>query len=251
MWGWSVFIRFRSQKYNILFLNRSDCTDFIVRLFLGNAYTLVTVWGDCPLPALQKALSSALPGWETFCFLSSFTQALPLFFNTTAHSPLAQRGNSFKREAPGQFPLPSFAACHVVYSAQLFKKCWISTMAFTGALSTFVWSNLGWMRWVPEQGELSCSVHYHTSDWPALSLFIFLCCTWNCHGGAPLWMAAVGVWARLGAAYVTAIFQSLVLCLGLLTASCWRSDWGSNSSIGSSQSLVSVLNFLARVGGGR
>lgn len=45
------------------------------------------------------------------------------FFNTTAHSPLAQRGNSFKWEAPGQFPLPSFAACHVVYSAQLFKKC--------------------------------------------------------------------------------------------------------------------------------
>lgn len=148
------------EKSNILFLNGSDCTEFIVCLCLGNAYTLVTVWGDCPLPAPQRALC--------FCFLRSFIQALshpPLFL-----SPLTQRGNSFKREAPGQFPSPSFAACHVVYSAQLFKKCWISTMAFTGALSTFVWSNLGWMRWVPEQGELS-SVHYHTADWPSLTLY--------------------------------------------------------------------------------
>lgn len=55
---------------------------------------------------------------------------------------------------PGQFSLPSFVVCHVVHSAQLFKKCWISTMAFTGALSTFVWSNLGWMRWLPVQGGL-------------------------------------------------------------------------------------------------
>lgn len=187
-----------------------------IRLWPCEAIVLFLLYRKhCPL------LSS---GMGDVLFFELFHTSSPsfLFFNTTAHSPLAQRGNSFKREAPGQFPLPSFAACHVVYSAQLFKKCWISTMAFTGALSTFVWSNLGWMRWVPEQGELSCSVHYHTSDWPALSLFIFLCCTWNCHGGAPLWMAAVGVWARLGAAYVTAIFQSLVLCLGLLTASCWR-----------------------------
>lgn len=29
------------------------------------------------------------------------------------------------------------------------------------------------MRWVPEQGELSCSVHYHTSDWPALSRSLY------------------------------------------------------------------------------
>lgn len=150
-----------------------------------------------------------------FCFLSSFTPALPLF-NTIALSPLTQHGNPFKQGAPGQFPLPSFAACHVVYSAQLFKKCWISTMAFTGALSTFVWSNLGWMRWVPEQGELSCSVHYHTSNWLALLLFIFLCCTGSCHGGGTLvWMVMARVWA----VDVTAIF------LLLLTANCWKCVW--------------------------
>lgn len=159
-----------------------------------------------------------------------------------------------KREAPGQFPLPSFAACHVVYSAQLFKKCWISTMAFTGALSTFVWSNLGWMRWVPEQGELSCSVHYHASDWPAPSLFIFLCCTWNCHGGVPLWMAAVGVWARLGVCgchcYLPVLGRVLGPADSQLLKVCLTEGLGSNSSTGTSQSLVSVLNFLARVGGG-
>lgn len=27
------------------------------------------------------------------------------------------------------------------------------------------------MRWVPEQGELSSSVHYHTADWPSLTLY--------------------------------------------------------------------------------
>lgn len=186
-------------------------------------------------------------------FFWVLSHELPLF-NTTARSPLARRGNSFKWEAPGQFPLPSFAACHVVYSAQLFKKCWISTMAFTGALSTFVWSNLGWMRWVPEQGELSCSVHYHTSDWPAPSLFIFLCCTWNCYGGVPLWMATAGVWARLGGCGYHCYLPVLGLALGpadsQLLKVCLTGGLGSNSSTGISQSLVSVLNFLARVGGG-
>lgn len=186
---------------------------------------LVTVWGDCPLPAAQKALYSALSGWEMFCFWSSFTPALPLFlkfFNTIALSPLTQRGNPFKREAPGQFPLPSFAACHVVYSAQLFKKCWISTMAFTGALSTFVWSNLGWMRWVPEQGELSCSVHTPVTARLSRSLYF------SALLGAAMVVVLPSEWPwlesglRLRAVDVTAIFQSMVPLLGLLTASCWR-----------------------------
>lgn len=56
---------------------------------------------------------------------------------------------------PGQFPLPSFAGHHVIHSVQLFRKCWISTMAFTAALLAFVWSSLGWMWWLGVQGGLA------------------------------------------------------------------------------------------------
>lgn len=80
------------------------------------------------------------------------------------------------------------------------------------------------MRWVPEQGELSRSVHYHTSDCPALSLFRFL-------SAVVLLLVVVLVvvvvvlpseWPRLesGRLDVSAIFQCTVLPLGLLTASC-------------------------------
>ena len=79
------------------------------------------------------------------------------------------------------------------------------------------------MRWVPEQGELSCSVHYHTSDCPARLLFRFL-------SAVVLLLVVVEVvvvvlpseWPRLesGRLDVIAIFQCTVLLLGLLTASC-------------------------------
>lgn len=116
-------------------------------------------------------------------------------------------------------------------------------MAFTGALSTFVWSNLGWMRWVPEQGELSSSVHYRTADWPCLSLFIFPCCTWNSPGrcspvNACHWSPGTSSglpWWLLGPA------DSQLLKVWLTEGS--RSNRSSRSS-------VSVLNLLPRVGGG-
>lgn len=109
------------------------------------------------------------------------------------------------REAPGQFPLPSFAACHVVYSAQLFKKCWISTIAFTGALSTFVWSNLAWMRWFPEQGELGCSVHRSTSGRPAPGALFHVSLQ---HSELLWWWFARMNVCRLCATDVTNLFQS-------------------------------------------
>lgn len=64
---------------------------------------------------------------------------------------------------PGQYPSPSFAGHHVIHSVQLFRKCWISTMAFTPALLAFVWSNLGWMWWLGVQGGL-------TAEWESSCL---------------------------------------------------------------------------------
>lgn len=106
----------------MLFLNRSDCVHFIVGLVLGNAYTGLS--SSCS----TESIVLCPPEMGDVLFFQALSHkrspfSFFLFLNTTAHSLLAQRGNSFKREAPGQFPLPSFAACHVVYSAQLFKKC--------------------------------------------------------------------------------------------------------------------------------
>lgn len=159
-------------------------------------------------------------------FLELFHTSFPPFslsffhFDTIASLSSHPAWQPFQNgEAPGQFPLPSFAGCHVVYSAQLFKKCWISTMAFTGALSTFVWSNLGSMRWVPEQGELSCSVHRHTTDCPALWLFYISLQRWELLLLSSEWLCKR---PRLQAVDVSAIFQRTAPLLGLLTASCWR-----------------------------
>lgn len=108
------------------------------------------------------------------------------------------------------------------------------------------------MRWVPEPGELSCSVHYHTSDCPALSLLIYF----SAAVGAAVVLETPSEWLwlsglRLWAVDVTAIFQSMVLLLlGQLMKVCLTEGLGSSSSLGTSQSLVSVLDFLARVGGG-
>ncbi|KAL3044668.1 hypothetical protein OYC64_013037 [Pagothenia borchgrevinki] len=77
------------------------------------------------------------------------------------------------------------------------------------------------MRWVPEQGELGCSLHYHTSDCPALFSLYF-----SAAQGAAMvlllpserpWLEGV---LRLCAVDVTAIFQAMVQLLALLTASC-------------------------------
>lgn len=101
-----------------------------------------------------------------------------LILNTVAHSArvhcLRKRQTVFvsiltfslsllQMADPGQFPLPSFAGHHVIHSVQLFRKCWISTMAFTVALLAFVWSNLGWMWWLGVQGGL-------TAEWESSCL---------------------------------------------------------------------------------
>lgn len=143
-------------------------------------------------------------------------------------------------------------------------------MAFTGALSTFVWSNLGWMRWVSEQGELSCSVHCHTSDCPALSRFIFLCCAQRLASvdvvelERPRLKSSGG--PTLEAFGVPAIF-GLFFCVYFLSAHSpasgpansqllkvgptegLKTSSSSSSSPGTSESSVSVLDFLVRVGG--
>ncbi len=87
--------------------------------------------------------ASSLSFTSTFCFV---------LFQILSVASLSYAVAFFRSSR--SVSLPSFVVCHVVHSAQLFKKCWISTMAFTGALSTFVWSNLGWMRWLPVQGGL-------------------------------------------------------------------------------------------------
>lgn len=193
-------------------------------------------------------------------FWKSFTPALCVSNNTTQWSSLLSPSleKPFKWEAPGQFPLPSFAACHVVYSAQLFKKCWISTMAFTAALSTFVWSNLGWMRWVPEQGELSCSVHYNTT--PHQSLPLVSHALYVCAAAALeelLLQCFPGVWSEALGFFGCHCYLPLH---GPLLGPRWqpavqgvsnREALGSSSSrsTGTSQSLVSLLNIVDRVGG--
>lgn len=53
------------------------------------------------------------------------------------------------------------------------------------------------MRWVPEQGELSSSVHYHTADWPSLTLYIPPAAPGTARGGAPPSTPAAGARARL------------------------------------------------------
>ncbi|GLD70344.1 uncharacterized protein AKAME5_002166100 [Lates japonicus] len=124
------------------------------------------------------------------------------------------------------------------------------------------------MRWVPEQGELSCSVHYTTPVTARVSCSLYFSAA---PGVAVVvvvvvvvvevlpseWAMAVGVLGSgsglgdchcylpvHGAARRPADSQLLKVCLteGLGSSS--------SSSLGTSQSLVSVLNFVARVGGG-
>ncbi len=110
----------------------------IIILYLG--LTLLTN----PSHALNREhWASSLSFTSTFCFV---------LFQILSVASLSYAVAFFRSSR--SVSLPSFVVCHVVHSAQLFKKCWISTMAFTGALSTFVWSNLGWMRWLPVQGGL-------------------------------------------------------------------------------------------------
>lgn len=101
----------------------------------------------CSDPSLSTVTYSIRVSGKDRFFVSSLTFSLSLL----------------QMADPGQFPLPSFAGHHVIHSVQLFRKCWISTMAFTAALLAFVWSNLGWMWWLGVQGGL-------TAEWESSCL---------------------------------------------------------------------------------
>lgn len=90
------------------------------------------------------------------------------------------------------------------------------------------------MRWVPEQGELGCSLHCHTSNWPALSRFKVLRHTESSDGGGN----AVCEWL---------VFLPPSRFWGSPAVEARRED---GSRFATQENLVSVLNFLARVGGG-
>lgn len=89
---------------------------------------LVTVQGDCPLPATQKALYSALPGWEMFCFLSSFTPALPFTQRPSLLSPgMATLSNGkLQVSFPCQVLRPAMLSILLSYLKNVEYQQWLS-----------------------------------------------------------------------------------------------------------------------------
>lgn len=221
MWGWSFQIQFNSQKYNILLLNRSDCIDSIVQLRLGNVYTLVTVWGDCPLPALRKALCSALPGWETFCFFEFFhTSSLFLTQQPALLSPGVATLSNGKLQVsfPCQVLQPAMLSILLSYLKNVEYQQWLSLvhcqLLYEAILAEWDGSqsresSAAVCTTTPVTGRLPRSLYFSAA--PGIAMVAFPS-EW------PRLESGLG----LGAVDITAIFQSLVLRLGLLTASCWR-----------------------------
>lgn len=174
---------------------------------------LVTVRGDCPLPAARKALYSALLGCEMFCFLSSFTPALSLSFFFKHNSPLSShpvwqpfQNGKLQVSFPCQVLQPAMLSILLSYLKNVEYQQWLSLVHCQLLYEAIL------AEWDGSQSRESSAAVCTTTPVTA-RLFRSL------YSSAALGAAVVVVlpseWPRLRlwAVDVVAIFQSMVLLL--------------------------------------